>query len=107
LIIHHFQTSELAIKSRYENFMSYTFPLSEKIEQNREKNQSSLFLKQSANGSRKLSTRTRTSAKCKSSPSLFLSSQMMAKLVIVIKVSSNLSHLKPTAGKGLKAILVT
>jgi len=98
---HHFQTSELVTKSRYRKFISFTFPLTRKIEQNIGLKKSSPFLMQSANGSQKLPMK----AKATSNPSLFLSCLTMIKLVTMIKVSSNLSHLQPTAEKRLKVIL--
>ena len=101
--VHHFQTSELAMKSRCRKFISFTFPLSRTKDQKIDLKKSSPFLMQSANGSQKLMMK----AKGKPSPVLFLSFLMMAKLVTVIKVSSNLSHLKPRTGKKLKAILET
>jgi hypothetical protein len=101
LSVHHFQTSELATKSKCRKFISFTFPLSRTKDQKIDLKKSSPYLMQSANGSQKLMMK----AKGKPSPALFLSFLMMAKLVTVIKVSSNLSHLKPTTGKRLKAIL--
>ena len=102
--VHHFQTSELATKSKCRKFISFTFPLSRTKEQKIDLKKSSPSLMQSAYGSQKLMTK----AKGKPSPALFLSFLMVTKLVTVIKVSSNLSHLKPTTTeKRLKAILET
>ena len=101
--VHHFQTSELATKSRCRKFISFTFLLSKAVDHNIDLKKSNPFLMQSANGSQKLMTK----AKSKLSPALFHSSLMVTKLVTVIKASSNLSHLKPTTGKRLEAILKT